>query len=275
MTPDNLQQRYEQALAALDAQLDRVNRELATLAAARPADPDVIAAAVTRAQQASEAVGSVVGAAAGEVGDPPPVWDTRAELDATVRKLAERLRSAAVERRRGRLRAVADALLAAQVIHPRWRKVVPALDALRLQAAEQVQQAADADDPPELPGPADGAVWLSWAWELPPEQVEEALAVVRKSLPVLAQVVLEIDPGHWVAMAEAAPEPEAKTERPRGSAPSSLIDPDLDPAAFPLSESVPVADVVATPPNAEAVHASEAWIEAEPAPESAPPQPPA
>jgi hypothetical protein len=268
MTPDNLQQRYQQALAALDAQLARLNRELSTLAVARPADPDVIAAAVARAQQASEAVGSLVGAAADAVGEPPPVWGTRDELDATVRRLTERLRAAAVERRRARLRAVAGALLAAQVIHPRWRKVVPALDSLRLRAADQVREAADAADPPELPGPADGTAWLAWAWNLTPEQVEDALAGVRKSVPALAEVVLEIDPGHWFAQAlpDAPLEPAAS---PVGSSRSDSILPDQVPMG------VPVAEVVADPLESAVVPPSDAWVEEEPELESAPPAPPA
>ncbi|MCE9562791.1 MAG: periplasmic heavy metal sensor [Planctomycetes bacterium] len=211
MTPDKFHQAYQQGLTALDAQLARVKREVATLAAARPADPDVIAAAVLRAQQAAEAIGSIVAEAAAAVGDPPPLWTTREELESTAARILEKLQANVGTARRARLQAIAGSLLVAQVLHPRWRKVVPALDALRLRAAKQVQDAAEGINPPDLPGPADGGAWLAWAWELPTEEVEESLSSVRAVVPALVEVVLEIDPGHWVVIAEAIAMPEPAT----------------------------------------------------------------
>jgi len=262
MTPEKFQQSYQQSLTALDSQLARVNREVANLSAARPADPDVIAAAVVRAQQAVEAVGSVVAEAAAVVNDPPPLWATRADLESIATSITEKLKSHAGSARRVRLEAIAASLLMAQVLHPRWRKVVPALDALRLRAAAQVQEAANSNDPPDLPGPVDGGDWLAWAWELPTEAVEESLAAVRTVVPALVEVVLEIDPGHWVVIAEAIAMPEAiatAQEVPMmASAPKSNPTPDSGSSILSDPDSVPIADEVSIPSGT--VLPSESWI---------------
>ncbi|MFO0825723.1 MAG: hypothetical protein U0792_21810 [Gemmataceae bacterium] len=271
MTPDKFQQSYQQGLGSLDAQLARVNREVATLSAARPADPDVINAAVLRAQQAAEAIGSILAEAAAVVGDPPPLWATREELESTATKLVEKLRASVGGARRTRLQAIASSLLIAQVLHPRWKKVVPALDALRLRAVQELQEAAKATEPPELPGPTDGGEWLSWAWDLPTEKVEETLSMVRGIVPALVDVVLEIDPSHWVVIAEAIAMPE-----PLATAAESKIAKSAPPAE-PVSEassilhdsdSVPIADAVTIPPGT--VLPSESWIGASSAPKLKP-----
>jgi uncharacterized protein YukE len=282
MTPDTFQSTYRQALATLDAQLARLNREVATLAAAHPADPDVIASAAARARQAAETVTAAVNEAAAAVGDPAPVWGGREELDAAAARLVEKLRASAGNARRTRLRAIAGSLLVAQVLHPRWKKVVPALDALRLNAAAQLQEAAGAADPPDLPGPADGGAWLAWAWELPMQEVEQALASVRASVPALVDVVLEIDPGHWVvtpeaeaeAVAEAVADAEAvavpdATAVPRGDSLSDVLmaqvalPPSADGASSILTaDAVPIADAL----SSGSVLPSESWIGANSAP---------
>ncbi|WP_439622773.1 hypothetical protein [Gemmata sp.] len=283
MTPDTFQSAYRQALATLDAQLARLNREVTTLAAAHPADPDVIASAAARARQAAEAVTAAMNEAAAAAGDPPPLWGGREELDAAAARLVEKLKASAGNARRTRLRAIAGALLVAQVLHPRWKKVVPALDALRLKAAAQLHEAAAVPDPPDLPGPADGGAWLAWAWELPMQEVEQALASVRASVPALVAVVLEIDPGHWVvtpeAEAEAVAEAVAEAEAvavpdaaavPRGDSLSDVLmaqvalPPSAEGASSILSDgdAVPIADAV----SSGTVLPSESWIGANSAP---------
>lgn len=272
MTPEKFQQTYQQGLTTLDAQIAGVKKELATLASARPADPDVVAAAVARAQQAAVSIGATLAEAAASAGDPPPVWATREELESTVARITEKLQARAGNARRTRLQAIGSSLLVAQVLHPRWRKVVPALDALRLRAAAQVQAAADSNTPPDLPGPADGGAWLAWAWELPTEEVEETLAAVRAVVPALVEVVLEIDPGHWVVIAEAIAMPDSagsgramkaeevppQAERVVETASSILGD------SGPDSDSVPIADEVSIPSGT--VLPSESWIGANSAP---------
>ncbi|MBA4190046.1 MAG: hypothetical protein C0467_18840 [Planctomycetaceae bacterium] len=266
MTSDTFQNTYQQALAALDSQLSRVNRELATLAAARPADPDAVTAAVLRAQQAAESVGSVVAEAAAAVGDPPPLWATREELESTAERITEKLKTNAGNARRSRLQAIASSLLVAQVLHPRWKKVVPALDALRLRAVAQLQEVASGMNPPDLPGPVDGGAWLAWAWELPTEEVEDTLAVVRAVVPALVEVVLEIDPGHWVVIAEAIAMPESLGSG-RDSHSEAVIpqaDRVSDTASSILSDMVPIADEVSIPTGT--VLPSESWIGGKSAP---------
>lgn len=280
MTPDTFLSAYQQALAALDAQLARINRELTTLAAAHPADPEVIASAAARAQQSAAQVAALLAEAATAAGEAPVAWNGRAELDAAAARLAEKLKSSAGNTRRTRLRAIAGSLLVAQVLHPRWKKVVPALDALRVKAAEQLQAVAAAPtDPPDLPGPADGRAWLAWAWELPMQEVEQALAAVRAAVPALVDVVLEIDPGHWVVTpaAEAEPAAEAVAEAVavpdasavRGDSLSDVLMAQIVPTASAdgassifTGDAVPVADAV----SSGTVLPSESWIGANSAP---------
>ncbi len=272
MTPEKFQQAYQQGLTALDTQLARVSKELAILAATRPADHDAIAASVRSAQQAGETVGSVLAEAAGVVGDPPPLWATREELESTAARIVKKLQASAGNARRARLHAIASSLLVAQVLHPRWRKVVPALDALRLRAASQIQEAARLSEPPDLPGPADGGAWLAWAWELPTEEVEETLAKVRTVVPALVEVVLEIDPGHWVVIAEAIAMPEALAAAQESH--SEVVIPEAEHAPEGASsimsgaEMVPIADEVAIPSGS--VLPSESWIGANSAPKLKP-----
>jgi len=276
MTPDKFHQAYQQGLTALDAQLARVKREVATLAAARPADPDVIAAAVLRAQQAAEAIGSTLAEAAAVVGDPPPLWSTREELEATSARILEKLQASVGGARRSRLNAIAGSLLVAQVLHPRWKKIVPALDALRLRAAAQIQEAARSQEPPDLPGPVDGGEWLAWAWELPTEEVEQSLSGVRAVIPALVEVVLEIDPGHWVVIAEAIAMPEATPAAPANKDPKSdeIKFAQAEPMAEAVSsimsgsDSVPIADEVSMSPGM--VLPSESWIGANSTPRMKP-----
>jgi hypothetical protein len=287
MTPDTFKQRFQQGVASLDAQLNRVQTELNALSAGRPADPDRIAAAVTRAQQAADAVGSAVAEAAAAVNDPPPVWETRKELEEIFTRLEQRLRMLRSSSQRKRLAAIAESLSIAQVVHPKWRKVVPALEALRTQAANQVQELAAKELPPELPGPEDGNAWLAWAWDLTTDQVEETLAVVRSVAPALAEVVLEIDPSQWVVVAdgvvvaepvssrivklESAKPESSKTAAP-APAPSAAPEPvesNPPPQAEEVVEAEPVSGVLARTveeptvdlgTNLKSVMPSESWI---------------
>lgn len=267
MTPDTFKQRFQQGIGSLDAQLNRIKTELNTLSAGRPADPDRIASAVARAQQAAEAVGSTVAEAAAAVGDPPPVWETREQLDEAVSRLEGRLRTLKSSAQRKRLTAIAESLLIAQVMHPKWRKVVPALEALRTQAATQVQELAAKEQPPELPGPDDGSAWLAWAWDLTPEQVEESLAVVRGAAPALAEVVLEIDPSQWIVVADGVVVAEpvssriVKLEAAKAQPASAKVAAQPQPAK---PESIPPAEDVVEAEPVSGVLARSAEPDAEP-----------
>src|SRR5262249_20190960 len=162
------QPRCPEALAALDALLADVERVLQTARAARPANFNGLADAVT---EAAAKVRTAVADLAEAAAEPLPERRDRAELDALVCPLGARAQERAANRWRGRLEEVAGVLRVGRIVSHRTGRVIAALDDLRGAAAEEVADVAAGSESLGLPGPGEGP-WLDWVWAQPARDLE-------------------------------------------------------------------------------------------------------
>jgi hypothetical protein len=211
--------------------------------AARLPDPVAVGERLRSAGRYADDLRQRIEKAAGELGEPTPVWQDRAQLEACLAWIGETMARQAEERPRRRLRGLTNALGRGRFLNRRTHTLVTAFEEVRLQALAETERAAQAEVPPDLPGPDQGEHWLSWAWGLDTAALDADLARIRDKFPHLVQLAYEADPSHWEAAGEirllAAETPPAMSS-PKEAQPSSVPDRDgASPPAPPPETAVP------------------------------------
>lgn len=180
------------ALGRLDGSLQALQSQLDRLASALAFDEEQLRRCLNDAWENSSALGDLLRAEL-----PDAVWADRAALDQLIEQLEMAARSRLNERRRARLRDLANELDDGRVKH-RVEARTASLNRLRLNAvAELQQQAAVVEATRELPGPG-AAEWIGWACDLQDEKDAAILEILRRDFSALERFTSEMDPSYWV-----------------------------------------------------------------------------
>ena len=122
-----------------------------------------------------------------------------------------------MQERSYRLLALSDELERGRVVHHRAFRVNQ-LTQLRDQAVAELRSKAEAEVPPELPGP-DSAQWVEWACSLQEPDDAESLQMIRSEFASLDDFVANLEADMWITggagSAEAADADKTDDEPPQ------------------------------------------------------------
>lgn len=201
-----------QEIRTLDDILGSLRLLLDRMGAVLPASADEVSSLVTQALDAISVIRERTRAVAAEVGT-AAVWSDRTEFDALLAGLANALATQDVDRTRGFLRDLAATVESHVVVH-RSAQSADQRNRTRLQAVDEISQAAARHMPPAIPGPTSASAWLPWAWMLAGDPLSHLdAALLHAGLPALAELVREVEPTWWQASARI-PDPEPPKVEP-------------------------------------------------------------
>jgi hypothetical protein len=188
-------------LVELDGALDTIDTMVGQLRDVQPTDPgkaaEVIASACVLAQSVAADLRTAAGANAAR-------WASRAEFTGALDGLVAKLRRAHSEAARMRFQNIADALASGSIKHWHEQQLL-SWDELRRNASAESAKLAQADEPPDLPGPVEGAPWLAWAMALQDRGIEEHLARFEAAIPALIAFLCSVRVSNFVTLALAQP----------------------------------------------------------------------
>ena len=128
--------------------------------------------------------------------NPDSTWSDRQSLEAVIQKLEAADRERVNQNRRNKLLDLAKEFEAGTVKH-RVEARTTALNALRMDAVNELRTAAKApEQEQELPGPEAGE-WLQWATSLEEEKDASTVTYLRHNYPVLERFAGEVDERYW------------------------------------------------------------------------------
>ncbi|MFN3197237.1 MAG: hypothetical protein ACE366_02295 [Bradymonadia bacterium] len=196
------------AAAALKAAVSQMDTSLEGVRNGLPVNAVDVQASVQVAMERGEALRrhlSLSGV------DPLPEWSSVDDLPATVDLLHETLVARRRTLRRSRLMALKSTLTSGSVTH-RLQRRRNQLDGLRIKAVAELEALAGQETPPTLPGSIAGDAWLSWAWQLSPEQMDQLLDHLEAQFTALIAFLEQVEPDFWggdLPAAEALPQQDS------------------------------------------------------------------
>lgn len=184
---------FSSALAKLDSSLEAVQLQVDCLRAGLEVNDDQLRQSLTDARQQAAALREMIRAER-----PDATWVDRKALEQLLQELEIAAKARGNQQRRTKLQQLANELDAGRVKH-RFDTRSSALNALRLEAVEELRtQAALSEEVKELPGP-DAGEWLHWACSLEDGSDAAILAELRRDFPALERFAGEVEESYWIA----------------------------------------------------------------------------
>lgn len=132
------------------------------------------------------------------IGESVTEWHDRRELESCLQRIEDGLLELAIQNSQHSLVDLAETIRRGSVVHPRLCRVITTLDEVRQRAAAELDQVIASHEPTELPGPASGTEWLTWAWTLDAFDLERSLENFSEAVPSLVQFLLDVEPEQWI-----------------------------------------------------------------------------
>jgi hypothetical protein len=228
---------FSSALTELDVSLQAVQAQLDCLRAALEVDADQLSRSLTNARQRAAMVRDLIHAEC-----PDADWKDRRGLDEMIDELETAAARRNQEKRRAKLLDLADELDAGTVKH-RLEARTKALNALRLEAVEELLTAAAfPEQVKDLPGPK-ASEWLHWACSLHYAEDASVLTTLSRDFAAVERFTGEIEESYWKPGQRVSESPGQSSEpsvRPAEKTAESPAFPSSEPLAPASSPESPV-----------------------------------
>jgi hypothetical protein len=188
------------ALAQLDGSLQALQSQIDRLQAALEVEDDPLRHSLTEACQKAAMLCDLVRAER-----PDADWADRPALDQIIHDLERATEEKRNQQRREKVLELADELAEGSLQH-RSAARAAALNALRLQAVEELRKEAAGEGVKELPGP-NASEWLRWACSLQDGADAPVLEPLRRDFPALERLSGELEERYWRPPTGKTPEP--------------------------------------------------------------------